>query len=449
MTTPEPLARLAAERDAIERHDRQRVLPPGRLTPRQQLHALVDEGSFLEIGSLARSQHPEAAEATPADGLIAGWARVAGEEIAVLIEDPVALAATDSQVAKNKRDRVLGGAVAKRKPVVYVLNGPEARGPSALPGTGDLFGHLSHQWPQPRVHDSCALMIAAVLGPAQGEAIEFVAAADVVCAGPGAPDELGALTDISAQTDAAACAAVRSLLAAGAVHHPDQDPDRPLDDAAGRQDLTTTAAGLFDGRTIQVFHARPALQSGLARLHGIPVAYVGTGGLETHALTTADLRALRWAARLTRKLRIPLVFLQDCATYDPSDAATATFVLQQREIIDELRSSTAPKIAVITGRGRAIGTFVLGGRQLGTDYIVALPWASVSVVDPGHFGPDSAPEDQGPWLAAGLAVIDEVVAPSELREHLGRVLEILMLSRDLPPPEAERGHRIVDDLAKV
>ena len=74
----ERLQRVDEERAHIDAFDQDRKLRPGQLTPRQRIAALVDEGSFLEIGAFAKSQHREAAAETPADGVITGYAKSVG-----------------------------------------------------------------------------------------------------------------------------------------------------------------------------------------------------------------------------------------------------------------------------------------------------------------------------------------------------------------------------------
>ena len=93
LTMEQRLQRVDEERARIESFDRERELKPGQLTPRQRIAALVDDGSFLEMGAFAKSQHREVAEQTPADGIITGYAEIGGRRVVILAEDPVALAA--------------------------------------------------------------------------------------------------------------------------------------------------------------------------------------------------------------------------------------------------------------------------------------------------------------------------------------------------------------------
>jgi len=48
----------------------------------------------------------------------------------------------------------------------------------------------------------------------------------------------------------------------------------------------------------------------------------------------------------------------------------------------------------------------------------------------------------GPWDASGLALVDDVVAPSETRARLGTMLEIMAPIRALPPVVEDKKGRV-------
>src|SRR3546814_16735871 len=59
----------------------------GLLNARERIDYLVDKGSFLESGLLATSYIPAERESSPADGKIAGYARIAGRATVVVAND--------------------------------------------------------------------------------------------------------------------------------------------------------------------------------------------------------------------------------------------------------------------------------------------------------------------------------------------------------------------------
>ncbi|MCW2566461.1 MAG: accC 1 [Mycobacterium sp.] len=117
-----------------KRHDR------GRRTARENLADLCDEDSFTEYGQLVvagqRRVRPlaELVEATPADGLVAGFGAVHGERAAVLAYDYTVLAGTQGLWGHKKTDRVLELAHAEHLPVVIYTEGGGGR-----PGDTDFL----------------------------------------------------------------------------------------------------------------------------------------------------------------------------------------------------------------------------------------------------------------------------------------------------------------------
>ncbi len=450
--------RLHRERAEIGEFERRRSPAPSRLTPRQRVDALVDDGTFLELGSLTRSQHAEVASETPGDGLLCGWARVEGCEVAVIAEDPVVLERTDAQVAKQKRHRILNVSAARGTPVIYLADGPTSSGRSFPPATGQLMGYLGPQTTEPRPSDLPTPMVTMIFGACRGRAAELAAASDlVVGAAAGHPANFGAgLVDHLAADEASAIETVRRAFRT--LHHAAAGhvapPHSPLtDDVAPPVPGTVLVDGLFDDGSVISFIEQPALTTGLAQLDGRPVAFAVTSG--GGAVDGDALAALLRVARLSRRCGPALLLVQDTGGYDQAVADTPQFLHLLDALIDEIRSTWAAKLVVVTGSGHVLGTFALGGRQLGIDYIAALPFARVAVTDVASFDhstivqvtDDAGP--QSPWLAAGLGHVDDVLAPSEVRAQLAVVLDLLAHGAAYPPPELDRRGRAVDDIPKV
>ena len=62
--------RLREEMGSSDRIERQHA--KGRLTIRERIDRLLDEGSFMEVGTFARSERREVRDSTPGDGKIGG-----------------------------------------------------------------------------------------------------------------------------------------------------------------------------------------------------------------------------------------------------------------------------------------------------------------------------------------------------------------------------------------
>ncbi|MEO8814807.1 MAG: carboxyl transferase domain-containing protein, partial [Mycobacterium sp.] len=118
-----------------KRHRRQ------RRTARENIADLVDTGSFVEYGALAvaaqrsRRSEEDLIVNTPADGLVAGLATIAGCEVAVASYDYTVLAGTQGMRNHAKTDRLFELATRKRLPVVLFAEGGGGR-----PGDTDAHG---------------------------------------------------------------------------------------------------------------------------------------------------------------------------------------------------------------------------------------------------------------------------------------------------------------------
>ena len=114
----------------------------GRLDARSRIGALLDDGSFTEIGALAG--------AAPADALVAGVGRIDGRPVAVGAEDFTTLGGSIGPAASRKRWRIVDIARRERIPLVMLLEGaghrppmpgdPGGGGPGDLGAQGSLSG---------------------------------------------------------------------------------------------------------------------------------------------------------------------------------------------------------------------------------------------------------------------------------------------------------------------
>ena len=110
-----------------------------RRTARENIADLVDPGSFVEYGALtlaaqrSRRSEDDLIANAPADGLVAGVARIGGAEAAVLSYDYTVLAGTQGMRNHAKTDRVFDVAARRKLPVVLFAEGGGGR-----PGDTDV-----------------------------------------------------------------------------------------------------------------------------------------------------------------------------------------------------------------------------------------------------------------------------------------------------------------------
>jgi acetyl-CoA carboxylase carboxyltransferase component len=126
-------ARRAASSDEARPDAVARRHAAGGRTARENVADLVDPGSFVEYGRLAiaaqrgRRDLAELIERTPADGLVAGTARVDGHPCAVLSYDYTVLAGTQGALGHRKKDRLFELIERMRLPTVFFTEGGGGR----------------------------------------------------------------------------------------------------------------------------------------------------------------------------------------------------------------------------------------------------------------------------------------------------------------------------------
>ncbi len=452
------LARAHAEKRAHAAFEAARNPAPGTLTPRRRVEQLIDPGSLFEIGALTRSQLPAIEDATPGDGVVAGFADVGGRLAGVIADDPVIMARSDGLVGTNKRVRIVQQSLAGGVAIVYLA---DAALPPEFPDTGEGLLRRGQSdraavVPELRLEERQAPLIAVVLGGLEGADAGLLAAADLTIAGGAASDATRAIADIAADDDAAAIALARRCLAL--LPHDEQDDLRrdAAPPAAGVGDdvdpatlsLGDVLAALLDeGGHFPIHQAADGrFETGLGIIDGTLTAYAAAG--PQLGLTRAHVKPLLRVARLRRRFRLPIVLVQHGAAYDPAALADPETLREIAETGNTLREADAPLLSLIVSRGYVFGEWILGGDELGRHYAGAWAQADVALAPAPAYTPAAAAADdgRGPFAAAAAGVIDDVMLPTETRDHIGRMLRWTARMRTLPPPHADHQGRILTRL---
>lgn len=445
------LTRLHEARALAYGDETSRDLAPGVLSPRGRIAAIVDPGSFLEIGLLATSQQPGAEGPTPADGVVTGFAQIGGREVAIVADDAIVLSRTDGQVGKAKRRRMLKLALQEGIPMVLLLDQPTTEPPGFEPLRGALFGTMADQHDDPDLSRRRGPLVTVLFAPPTGQVLELACESDIVVAAR-ASDTSGArgwrTADLFANDDTGAISLARAAVEFFASADPaaPAGPPRAADPQQGagtgaRVDEQLSGLALLDhladaGTTIAL--ARPetcTLATALVSIASSPFLVAVTGCSSSRTLVADDMRRLRRLVMLSRRSALPLLVIQDCAGYSPTLFEDGEAAIHLADAVSTLKSSSTPLVVLIVGDGHVLGTYCLGGRQLGPAFVLAWPWARVGVSDTRSYDAEALdrarPDD--PWLAAGLGFIDEVITPEETRPMLRWVATLLRQGRRLPP----------------
>ena len=461
LTMEQRFQRVEDERAHIAAFDSDRELSRGQLTPRQRIAALVDDSSFLEIGGFAKSQHHEVAAETPADGVITGYAAIGGRRVIVIAEDPVALARTDAQVGKVKRNRMIASAIYRRLPLVYIADGTPHESPEFDMHKGVLLSRVAEQLPARDVGEREAPFVTIACGLCAGQNASLAVRSDLLIATSAARfgaehgDSTG-VADLVCEDDASAISAARRFL--GTLPEELDAPLEPLSNepAPASRSLSDEAMSatpreqleaIFDDEgAVLIGPTDGGCLTGIGRIEGFPAAFALTGGSARPTLSTADVKRIARVAAWSADFNVPFISTQDTLGYDRADAGSGEFMFAVARAVEALRASHAAKITIINGWGYALGDFVLGGMGTGFDLLWCWPSGRVAMTDsPGYLArdPEQPPADE-PWAAAELGLVAEMITPAETRGWLARALRLIGPGRALPAAHYDRGQPIHD-----
>ena len=136
-----------------------------KLTARERLALLIDDGTFTELGIHARphfSQRAMEGREAPADGVITGYGKVDGRLVAVCAYDFTVMAGSMGMTGELKVTRLRELALTKRMPFVWLLDSAGARIQEAV---GSLFAGSGHLFREEVIMSGVIPQVAALMGP--------------------------------------------------------------------------------------------------------------------------------------------------------------------------------------------------------------------------------------------------------------------------------------------
>jgi len=455
----ELLERRALSEDGARSEAVERRHAAGGRTARENLADLVDAGSFVEYGRLAiaaqrgRRELEELIARTPADGLIAGTARINSElfgehaACAVLSYDYTVLAGTQGALGHRKKDRLFELIERMRLPTVLFAEGGGGR-----PGDTDypvvsaldtrafaLWARLSGQVPRIAVVAGrcfagnamlagCSDLIVATenssLGMGGPAMIEGggLGKVDPDAVGPAAMQAANGVLDLLVADEGAATAAAKRLLAyfqgttpPGAV--PDQErlresvPERQRR-AYAVQPIVETIA---DESSVTFLRERfaPEMVTALARIEGRPLGFLANDTRYMAGAITSDAgdKAARFL-QLCETFGLPVVSLVDTpGIMVGPEAETTGLVRHASRLLLAGAALTVPLIAVVLRRGYGLGAQAMTGGSM-HEPLLTVAWPSA------HLGP------MGLEGAVKLALRRELEAIEDEAERERRVRDL-------------------------
>jgi acetyl-CoA carboxylase carboxyltransferase component len=399
----ELLERRAATRDEARPEVVEKRHAGGGRTARENREDLVDPGSFVEYGALAiaaqrgRREIHDLIARTPADGLIAGTAKVNGERFgdrsacAVLSYDYTVLAGTQGALGHRKKDRLFELIERMRLPTIFFAEGGGGR-----PGDTDyavvsaldtrafaLWAGLSGLVPRIAiVHGRCFAGNAVIAGcsdlivATERSSLGMGGPAMIEGGGLGTvdPDQVGPLemqarngvVDVAVADEAEATAVTKQLLAyfQGAIPpggEPDQDRLRGIVPEGRRRafDVKPVITTLADEDSVVFLRERfaPEMVTALGRIDGRPLGFIANNSVHmAGAITSAGADKAARFMQLCDAFGLPVVSLVDTPGMMVGPEAEATgLVRHTSRLLVTGAALRVPLVAVVLRRGYGLG----------------------------------------------------------------------------------------------
>jgi acetyl-CoA carboxylase carboxyltransferase component len=418
-------ARVAGGEAAVARQHAR-----GKMTARERVEYLLDEGSFEELDMLARHRaHGKGIEDNRpyTDGVITGFGTIDGRKVCLFSQDFTVFGGALGEVFASKIHKIMDLALSVGVPMIGLNDGAGARiqeGVVSLDGYGGVFRRnvlASGVIPQ----------ISVVLGPCAGGAVYspamtdfifmvrdtahmFITGPDVVKTVTGEEvtlEELGgAMTHASrsgvaqfVEPDERSCLdEVRALLSFLPSNNmeltprvPTSDPvDRSCDElrdvmpAASNQpyDMKKVIEAVVDDGDFMEVAANFARQitCGFARVGGETIGIVAN---QPAALAgVLDIDSSEKAARFVRTcdaFNVPLVTFVDVPGFLPgTDQEYGGIIRRGAKLLYAFCEATVPRIQIITRKAYGGAYVVMNSKSIGADFAFAWPTAELAVVGP-------------------------------------------------------------------
>jgi len=465
-----------------------------KLTARERLALLIDEGTFAELGIHGRPHFSQPAMAdtdAPADGVITGYGKVDGRLVAVCAYDFTVMAGSMGMTGELKVTRLRDLALGKRIPFVWLLDSAGARIQEAA---GSLFAGSGHLFREEVTMSGVIPQVAALMGPCAAGTAYIPGLADFVpmvkgrgsmaLAGPhltkavtgedvtqeelggsGVHTKISGVGDLEVGSDEECIQAIKDYLSYFPRNCEEQPPVRESFDPVDRTDeelldiLPDSPRRPYDMYDLirrlvddgEWFDIKPrfarTIITCLARMGGRPVGIVANQPKQLGGILDVDSadKAARFI-NLCDAFNVPLLFLQDVPGFMVgSKVERAGIIRHGAKMLYAVSRATVPKITVVVRKAYGAGYYVMCGKAYEPDLIVAWPSAEISVMGPegavniifrkqieAAEDPDATRAEMiqrirkiiDPYIAAGNAMIDDVIDPRDTRPVVIKALEM-------------------------
>jgi acetyl-CoA carboxylase carboxyltransferase component len=400
----------------------------GKLTARERIDALLDEGSFQEVNGLMVNRHTDFGmdkEKTPGDGVVAGFGKINGRRVCVYAQDFTVMGGSFGEIAGQKVCHVMDLAIDAGVPVIGLNDGGGARiqeGIFSLYAYGELFYRNT-------LASGVVPQISVILGPCAGGAVYSPALTDFIVmtknisnmfiTGPEVIKTVthevvdvetlgGAMTHSStsgvahfaAEDEKQAFAIVRDIVGYLPSNNKESAPaaeitddpwrmDKELDsivpaDPSVSYDMKEIITRVCDRGSFMEVMANFAQNAiiGFARLHGQSIGIVAQQPL--FMAGSIDIDAADKMARFVRfcdAFNLPIVTFSDSPGFLPGVSQEHGGIIRHgAKIVYAFSEASVPKLTVVTRKGYGGAYIVMSSKHIHADMVFAWPGAEIAVM---------------------------------------------------------------------
>ncbi len=401
----------------------------GKLTARERLNLLLDEGSFVEIGTFIQSGLEDASTLdypNPGEGVVTGHGTISGRPLYVYAQDFTVAGGSLSEAHADKICRILDLATQNGVPVVGLNDSGGARiqeGVYALNGYGSIFFRNT-------ISSGVIPQISVIMGPCAGGAVYSPAITDFIFMVEKTsnmfitgPQVIKAVTGESVSAEDLGGAATHNKTSGVAHFHTENEEDcfnqvrrlmsyiplnnlddPPLteaieptldqqelsklipEDSNRSYDVREIIKRIVDNSDLMEVHESFAQNAvvGFARIMGRPVGVIANQPqVKAGCLDVNSSDKIARFVRFCDSFNLPLITFVDVPGYLPGvDQEWGGVIRHGAKVLYAYSEATVPQISVILRKAYGGAYIAMNSRSLGADLCLAWPSAEIAVMGP-------------------------------------------------------------------
>jgi len=402
----------------------------GKLSARERVDLLLDEGTFEELDKLVRHRSRDFGmdeQIVDGDGFITGYGLIHGRPAYVFAQDFTVFGGSLSETNAKKIVKIMDLALKTGAPVIGLNDSGGARiqeGVVSLGGYADIFLRNT-------LSSGVIPQISAIMGPCAGGAVYspaltdfvfmvdktsymFVTGPDVIktvthedvtketLGGATTHNSLSGVAHFLAHNDTECLQMIRALMSYLPQNNRDDGPARPASDSIDREDAALDS--IIPAESNQPYDIKDVIHKivddgdffevqehwarnivvGFARMDGKSVGIVANQPAFLAGCLDIDssIKGARFV-RFCDAFNIPILTFEDVPGFLPGTAQEFGGIIRHgAKLLYAYAEATVPKITVITRKAYGGAYCVMGSKHLRTDVNLAWPSAEIAVMGP-------------------------------------------------------------------